>query len=463
MEPTVLITDAPSTGYAYLVRLPYRHMPFVTAFKEQIPESGRDWHARLLAWLFRRAHLDAVRQLVAQFAEAEGWRVLDTTVISKEQATQLLQELEQQEHEAHVAAVLDVLPKLPDNALTLAGWLPEVLVMDLEEYLGEELFATFIAAGYPDRKYASVPYISKRSSKTARITIANDARIVRALLGKKIYQKIQHLSLKTGLSPVATFDDGIMHWQDEAGAIWFGAPYMQALEKQEHIRDLTRPKELYRVVAHEDQIHLVGEALAYIQQFSTWSDGPYISSTPPDHKSIYEIKLSTSIHHWHLERWFIDWAHQAIAQETCNPHSEPYHHRWYWENASYWIHPAQALVYMLLSYHEEEAQDMLGWDDAYLQAQYKRIKQLKAQHAQNYLHYCREHATELAMPELRSKKGKGELLQLGEQYDIALRKSWTNDHMIEVLTGSGQQSVKLAHDLLEIPEQQIDEWQAIRS
>lgn len=49
MEPTVLITDAPSTGYAYLVRLPHRHMPFVTAFKEQIPESGRDWHARLLA------------------------------------------------------------------------------------------------------------------------------------------------------------------------------------------------------------------------------------------------------------------------------------------------------------------------------------------------------------------------------------------------------------------------------
>jgi hypothetical protein len=65
------------------------------------------------------------------------------------------------------------------------------------------------------------------------------------------------------------------------------------------------------------------------------------------------------------------------------------------------------------------------------------------------------------VPELRSKKGKGELLHLGEEYDIPLRKSWTNDHMIEVLTGSGQKSERLAHTILEIPEQ-VEERQAIR-
>jgi len=457
MQPTTLITDAPGTGYAYLVRIPHRHMPFVTTLKELIPEKARDWHPRLCAWLFRRKYLGDVRQIITQYAEAEGWRVLDTTVMPKEQAVLMLQELDQQEHEAHVAAVLDVLPKLPANALELAGWLPEVLIMDLDEYLGDDLFKTFIAAGYPDRKYGSLPYISSKSSKTVRITFATDTRIVTALLS----HQIQHLTLQSNLSPIETFDDGVIHWHDQDGALWFGAPYQQALEKQEHTQAITQPGETYRATVYEGQIYLVAEASAQIHRFNPWGNNPHISDVE-GRKASHEMTLSASLHRWHLEAWFTDWTRQVVASETCTPYSKPYYHRFWWENASYWIHPAQALVSLLRSTHEEETQEILAWSDADVQAHHERIKQIKVQHAQQYLQYCREHATELAAPELRSKKSKDDLLQLGEQYDILLRKSWTNDHMIQVLTGSGQQSVKLVQAILEIPEQ-ADERLAIRS
>lgn len=456
MEPTTLITDAPGSGFAYLVRLPYRHMPFVRAFKEQIPEKARDWHPRLSAWLFRRTHLDVIRQLVAQHAEAEGWRVLDTTVLPKEQAALALQKMDQQKLDAHIAAALDVLSKLPANVLELAGWLQEVIILDVNEYLEEALFTAFIAAGYPDRKYAALPYISTQNSKTVRVIFANNARIVSELLSRQI----QYLSLQSNLSPVATFDDGVIHWHDHGGTLWFGAPYMQALEKQEHTHAITRPGETYRVVVHEGQIYLVASAEEYIQSFNTWGNNPFVSDIE-GRKASNPMTLSASLHRWHLEAWFIDWAHQVVENSICTPYSKPHFHRWFWENANYWIHPAQSLIGLLHYSHEEETQEILGWPDAYVQAQHERIKQIKAQHARDYLQYCREHATELAAPELRSKKSKDDLLQLGEQYDIPLRKSWTNQRMIEVLTGSGQKSERLAWAILEIPDQ-VEE-QAIRS
>jgi len=448
MSATALITDATGTGYAYLVRIPYKHHPFIAAFKEAVPEPGRDWHQRLGAWLFRRNYLGVVRQIVARHAETEGWQVLDTVAMTKDQARLALQELDHQEHEEHVARFLEVLPRLPANSLILAGWLERVLIFDVDTYLGEELFYAWIEAALPERKYPSLPYIPMQNSKMVRIAAAADPRIIQEVLSRPI----QGLRVVPNLTLTAVFDDGILHWRDEQGGLWFGAPYTFALEQQERVRALYQPGQTYHVAfSPNGQLYLVAQAEQLPDRFFAWGLNPHIGFMEGYKAPPTGFPLSAFLEQYHLVDWFVTWARQAIVKEECLPFERYGWHRSLWENRSYWIHPAQGLISLLLHHSEEETQALLGWSDDYVKEQHARIGRIKEQHARAYLEYCREHAVELALPKLETKS-KGELLALGEQYGIEVRKSWTNQRLAQILLSSGEPSVKLAKAILEIPE-----------
>ena len=448
MSETAVITEATGTGYAYLVRIPYKHRPFITAFKEVVPEPGRDWHPRLSAWLFRRNHLDAVRHLVGQYAEAEHWDVLDAVAMTKDQAALAIQELDRQEHEDHVTRFLDVLPRIPAHALILAGWLEQVLVFDLETYLGDELFQAWIHAGQPDRKHSSLPYMSTSNSRTTRVVAATDPRIVRAVLSYPIQRLVV-----TDLTPSTVFDDGIIHWRDAQNNLWFGAPYQHALVDQEPVRALYQPGQTYNVTfSHDDQIYLVAQAESLTNRFFAWGLNPHIGFMDGYNAAPSGFPLLAFLKSYHLVDWFIAWVRHQVMKEECVPIERYGWHRSLWENSNYWIHPAQGIIALLLYHSEEETQELLGWSDEYVKEQHERIARIKKQHASAYLEYCREHAVELGLSKLQAKS-KSELLAFGEQYDIQVRKSWTIQRLAQALMSNGEQSAKLAKAVLEIPEQ----------
>ncbi|GCE32152.1 hypothetical protein KDA_76360 [Dictyobacter alpinus] len=450
MPETAVISEAAGTGYAYLVRIPYKHRLFITSFKNAVPEPGRDWHPRLSAWLFRRNYLSEVRCLTNQYAETEHWDVLDTTTMAKDQAAGALQELDRQEHEDHVARFLAVLPRIPANALILAGWLEQVIVLDLETYLGDELFRAWIRAGQPERKHASLPYISMNNSRTTRVVVAADSRILRAVLSRSI----QRLQMVRDLTLDTVFEDGIIHWRDAQGKLWYGAPYQQALMQHEYVRALYQPSQTYNVAfSPDDQIYLVARAEALDDRFFAWGFNPHIGFTEGYKAPPTGFPLSTFLERYHLVDWFVTWAKRSLAKEECLPVERYGWHRSLWENRNYWIHPAQGLISLLLYHSEEETQAILGWSNDYVKEQHTRITHIKEQHAHHYLDYCRQHAIELALPKLQTKS-KSELLAFGEQYGIQVRKSWTIQRLAQQLLSSGGQSVRLANAVLEIPEQQ---------
>lgn len=448
MKPQrIVIALAPGTGYANFVRLPFRHTQFVSEFKELIPEPGRDWHPGRSAWLFRGKYLEAVRDLASRYADQEDWQVVDFTGMEATEAIRVQQELDQQEHEEHVAAVLDILPQLPERTLELAGWFPEVIILDLNEYLGEDLFTPLVRAGLPSWRYKEIPYCPAKSSKTVRVVVAADNRIVTALTTGSI----QRLSVHPDLTLVSTFEDGVRHWHDADGSLWFGAPYGQMPTKSDHkVRELNRPGNTYHTVGQDGEFYLVTQAEKALQQmFFNWEYTPYLHY-PEGTRAEAEYPLSAFLQWYHLVEWFRAWTAQVITGDVCERYTPLGNHRSFWENKNYWIHPAQGIVSLLRFMHEEATQEFLGWNDAYVQSQYNRIQQLKATHAANYLLYCNEHALDLVKPILAGK-GKDALRKLGEQFQIPVRQSWTIARLVQELTSQGDQSEMLARAVLELP------------
>ena len=443
----IVIASAPGTGYANFVRLPFRHTQFVREFKELIPEPGRDWHPGRSAWLFRGKHLEAVRGLASRYAEREDWQVVDFTAMEATEAIRVQYELDRQEHEEHVAAVLTTLPQLPARILELAGWFHEIIVLDLNEYLDGDLFTSLVRAGLSSWRYEEIPYCPAKSSKTVRIVVATDPRIIVALTACSI----QHLSVHTDLTPISAFEDGVRHWCDTDGSLWFGAPYNQMPTKSNHkVRELNKLGNSYHTVVQDGVFYLVTQAEKALQQmFLGWEHAPFLHY-PEGTRAEVEYPLSTFLEWYHLAAWFRAWATQVIASDVCERYTPFGNHRSFWENASYWIHPAQGIVSLLRFTHEETTQELLGWDDVYVQSQYNRIQQIKATHAASYLLYCSEHALDLVKPILTGK-GKDALRKLGEQFQIPVRQSWTNRVIVQELMSQGEQSEMLARAVLELP------------
>lgn len=170
----VILRQAPKTGYSYAVRLPYRHLQFIRAFKVLVPEPARDWHPTMSSWLFRRNYLEPVRQLVAQFASQEDWDVVDCVAMPKEDALRVLEALGKQLYEEHVQAVLQILARIPAHALSLIGWFHDRIVIALYNRLGDaNLFRELMRLTRPHSVEQSSyrPSIPSSSSRDPRVVV----------------------------------------------------------------------------------------------------------------------------------------------------------------------------------------------------------------------------------------------------------------------------------------------------
>jgi hypothetical protein len=436
----VILRQAPKTGYAYAVRLPYRNLLFVKAFKELVPEPSRDWHPGMACWLFRSNYLEPVRQLVDQFANQEGWRVVDCVAMPKDEAQRLLEALDIQLYEEHVNAVLHVLAGIPHTALTLAGWFHDRIVLDLYERIEDaDLFRELMRLERPHSVTPGSfsPYIPGRSSRDPRVIVANDDRVIRALCRCRT-RNLQPVAAPTPLQP---FEDGVVHFQYTLGDIWFGAPHSLALAKGE---ELYEPGDAYQIVlVDDDQVYLVARADDHLPQVlrRAVSPGVIVSS-----KFQPRFPLFAFLQKYHLFGWFKAWSGRVLASEQLQAGRSP-EHRYLWESAHYWIHPVDSLVAYLQATHSEDIQELLRWDEDYLQRQQQRIQQLKEQQRHAYLLYCQEHAIELARP-LLERKMRDDLFALGERHAISVRPSWPIARRVQALLSHGQQSQQLAWDVL---------------
>lgn len=439
----VILRQAPKTGYAYAVRLPYRHLPFVKAFKDLVPEPSRDWHPPMASWVFRSAYLEPVRQLVGQFASQEGWRIVDCTALAKEEAQRVLEAFDQQLYEEHVHAVLQILARIPAGALALAGWFPDRIVLDLYERLDDaDLFRELMRLERPHwvARVSYAPYIPSRTSQDPRVIVAGDMRIIGALCE----HRVRHLELVGNLTPTQLFADGIAYFQDEQGALWFGAPPALALKEQQ---ELYEPTDTYQVAqVGDDQLYLVARAADCLPRLMKRAVSPgviVLSKFQP------RVPLYGFLQRYHLLEWFKAWANTILASEELRAVGSP-EPRSLWESTWYWVHPADDLLAYLRATHSEEVQVLLGWSDDHIRRQQERIGQLKEGQRHAHLRSCQEHAIELVRP-LLERKVLADLFALGEHYAIPIRSSWPSARRIQELLSHGEQSKQLAWDLLGIP------------
>ena len=436
----VVLRQAPKTGYAYAVRLPYRHKQFISGFKELVPELARDWHPAMFSWLFRRSYLEPVRQLIAQFASQERWRIVDCVAMPKEEAQRVLEELDAQLYEEHVTAVLGVLTRIPPRSLMLAGLFHDRIILDLYERLEDaDLFRELMRLERPSsaERDSSSPSIPGRSSRDPRVIVANDDRVMRALC----QCRTRNLQLVAAPTSLQFFEDGVVHFQDMLGDIWFGAPHSLALAKGE---ELYEPGDTYQIVlVDDDQVYLVARADDHLPRVfrRVISPGVFVSS-----KFQPRFPLFAFLQKYHLFAWFKAWSGRVLASEQLEATRSP-EHRHLWESAHYWIHPADSLLAYLQATHSEDVQEYLRWGDDYLQQQQQRIQQLKEQQRHAYLLYCQEHAIELARP-LLERKMRDDLFALGERHTIPVRPSWPIARRVQALLSHGQQSQQLAWDVL---------------
>lgn len=437
MERTKIATLKRAPGGELLVKTPHYSQAFVGGIKDEevFPRSDREWEPP--HWRVNAIHLEALRALVKEIAEQEGWQFIDETAQSEEATKAQEHAIVEDFLDRHAAAVIAVLPKLPTRSLRLVKWTAEYLEFELKVFLDnpalfQELTAASLQSYRPTLLYGGG---HKREFQRTFI-VAADERILRALCtiaGTISVTEAGHWKTNVEyfivrpLVRTQFFEDGVAHFTGEDQSFWFGFPY------QNDPIDINWSQKSWQVALVDEKVYVVYKAVNTAKDLLGIKESQYVNpgmgnvAVAQSHPSV----IAQFIQLTHAEAWFKQWGNELVQSDqlTPSPVQKP---RWYdWA----WNHPADEILNQGSSKSRGGVAAMyqlLGWDEESVKTYRQRIKLLKETAAQAIIDDMRTHSSTLALPLLQNLTIQ-ELLNLGEKHQVELRKSWGKERIIHTL------------------------------
>ncbi|HEY9877745.1 MAG TPA: hypothetical protein V6D29_04775, partial [Leptolyngbyaceae cyanobacterium] len=242
-------------------------------------------------------NLEYVRSICQEACDRNNWTFLDHTSKSSEEIAQELNAVETEELEAHVEAVCNVLPRISRHALRLVAWGEKALRIQLQSYIGEDVWHELRKACTEIWKPKALIMSSENRMNFGFVfEMSPDPRILRALMSRNDVENLKAYDLK--LKEV--FDEGkCVHLLDADENLWIGSPVDQS--EMDSINWGSQPWEVADV---EGQIYWVANAEAFIDSWLgdlgyTLCFNVFLPKSS---------KVSDLIEREHLQTWFEQWS-----------------------------------------------------------------------------------------------------------------------------------------------------------
>jgi hypothetical protein len=380
------------------------------------------------------SNLEYIRQICGESAERNKWLFADFSAKSEEEILADTLSAKHSFNENHVTDFLSVVEELPIGSLKLIRWGDKTLKLQLQYYLGDDkrdLFMRLKNASINSYKPTVLASFDHKMTNTFVFEVLADTRIIESLLS----HKTGYLKNKIGLAKIKSFDDGIVHFDDN-GEVWVGIPVtnidLSTNDLDSRAWEICLSEEtLYAGVNAKEFVE------AWIEQRSVNVFGFFAPVT---------AQLPKYLSDFHLEEWFEGYFYpklDSVELRVIHP-SSLIRESWMYE------HPADKLIAYYLKFGSSSGLDQDVMSDAI-----KSIEALKLHKAsvdtQINIDLAKTNAINQVVKDL-AKSTKSELVDFANRYKLTIKKSQSKGEIVALVTS--QITQELAEQVLGLFEYQ---------